>query len=263
MIVLLPPSETKQVAFEGPTFELSGLQSFPAEDRQIQSARCEIWHAYQELLADSEQARRVLKLGRNPGLELELLTDRASRIGVAALQRYTGVLYGALAERREFHTNELRELELRGHRVLIQSALFGLVAAADLLPYYRLSASTVVAGLSVRSFWSKLYSSAPNSFLGETVVDFRSQAYRNLTPADIGSNYFVVSVFSKGGDKALNHFNKRAKGQFAAALLLELLAEPKETLDAQRSTLPGLIETAAANAKLGVELDRNQIRLRV
>ena len=266
MFILLPPSESKQVAFEGPTFELSGLRAFPAESPEIQAARSEIWTGYLELLGDPERACRVLKLGRNPRLELEWLTGQAARVGVPAIQRYNGVLYAALTEtfteHGPFSLTELRNLESRGHKTLIQSALFGLVSAVDDLPYYRYSASTVLTGRSAKRFWAGAYSGYPNAFAGEMVFDFRSQAYRSLAPVDATDSYYVVSVYEGEGGKALNHFNKRAKGKFTAALLLELLAEAEPTR-LPKHNLSQWIQRVANKAKLGVELDRNQIRLRV
>ena len=136
---------------------------------------------------------------------------------MSAIDRYTGVLYDALdaatldADARAF-----------AHRtVVVHSALFGLVRALDPIPAYRLSHDSRVPDVRLRRFWREslpaLLAASPG-----VILDLRSEGYAELGPAPAreGSVFVrVVSVEADGRRRALNHFNKHAKGRFTRAFL--------------------------------------------
>jgi cytoplasmic iron level regulating protein YaaA (DUF328/UPF0246 family) len=76
--------------------------------------------------------------------------------------------------------------------------------------------------VNLRSEWSSAHESVWESFASETVIDLRSKAYAQLAPIPEELNSYEVEVVSedaKGVRKALNHFNKQAKGSFVRATL--------------------------------------------
>src|SRR5690554_1717626 len=57
---------------------------------------------------------------------------------------------------------------------------------------------------------------------GGLILDLRSEAYAALGPAPVGGNSYFLRVVAEGADgkkRALNHFNKKGKGEFVRTLL--------------------------------------------
>ncbi|NUT59346.1 MAG: peroxide stress protein YaaA [Agromyces sp.] len=211
MLLLLPPSETKRDGGDG-VLDLSAL-SFG----EVTAARAELLERVVELAADHEAAMRALKLGPRQAAEVD--RNRALREAptMSAIDRYTGVLYDALdaptldADARAF-----------AHRtVVVHSALFGLVRALDPIPAYRLSHDSRVPEVRLRRFWREPLSALLAATPG-VILDLRSEGYADLGPAPAreGSVFVrVVSVEADGRRRALNHFNKHAKGRFTRAFV--------------------------------------------
>ncbi len=134
-----------------------------------------------------------------------------------AIDRYTGVLFDAL---------DARSLDDDARRfahgcVTVHSALFGLVAALDPIPAYRLSHDSHLPGLRLKQAWRTRIGELLEARAG-LLVDLRSEGYAALGPAPAREQSVfvrVVSVDDAGRRRALNHFNKRAKGLFTRALL--------------------------------------------
>jgi cytoplasmic iron level regulating protein YaaA (DUF328/UPF0246 family) len=135
-----------------------------------------------------------------------------------AIDRYTGVLYDALSAdslsdaARAFATEHLA----------VHSALFGLLGPSDPVPAYRLSHDSRLPGISLRSTWRGPISAVLAGHDG-LILDLRSEAYVELGPAPSGRNDVVflrlMSESADGRRRALNHFNKKGKGEFTRALL--------------------------------------------
>ncbi|WFR68754.1 peroxide stress protein YaaA [Curtobacterium flaccumfaciens] len=89
----------------------------------------------------------------------------------------------------------------------------------DLVPAYRLSHDSRLGPLRLASHWP-----APASRVLETrtaghlVLDLRSEGYRQLGPVSGAVAPRVVSVDGSGRRKALNHWNKTAKGRLLGLL---------------------------------------------
>jgi cytoplasmic iron level regulating protein YaaA (DUF328/UPF0246 family) len=154
-----------------------------------------------------------------------------------ALDRYTGTLYSALHGRglkgSPTANNSLTPDEVKRAKstVLIQSALFGLIPATDLIPEYKLSPAKNLNGLNLKKLWSEAHLAIWPRLTGGVIVDLRSKAYAELAPVPEGIEHFTVSVeveYPDGTRATLNHFNKKAKGQLVRSALTA--KQPPETL---------------------------------
>jgi cytoplasmic iron level regulating protein YaaA (DUF328/UPF0246 family) len=213
MLILLPPSETKRDGgAEGSTLELSAL-SYP----ELSATRRAVGSELRKLSGNLTTMAAALKLGA--GQRHELLRNRAVRSSptMPAIDRYTGVLYDALDA--ESLTATAREFAFR--HVVVHSALFGLVSAGDSIPAYRLSHDSRLPGVSLKKAWREPIARELADYDG-LILDLRSEAYVTLGSAPAGGNSFFLRVVAEGEDgkkRALNHFNKKGKGEFVRALV--------------------------------------------
>ncbi|WP_349308715.1 peroxide stress protein YaaA [Microbacterium sp. MM2322] len=208
MLILLPPSETKRPGGDGPPFRADGL-AFPELVEQRES----VVDALVALSADEDAAARVLKLSARQRAEVAVNAALRTSPTLPAVDRYTGVLFDAL----DAPTLEQAARSWLASHVAIHSAPFGVVAALDPLPAYRLGAGIRVPGLpAMRAVWADAVDAAIAAASPSFVLDLRSEAYVALgpVPADIPQAYVrVVSEGPDGAVRALNHFNKHAKGE--------------------------------------------------
>ncbi|MEV7631159.1 peroxide stress protein YaaA [Microbacterium sp. NPDC089318] len=207
MKILLPPSETKRPGGTGRPLRLDAL-ALPS----LTARRAEVIDALVELCGDPGEARRVLKLSDRQAGEVEHNRMLRTAPTMAAIDRYTGVLYDAL-DAASLDRPARRWL---GRQVLIHSAPFGPVGALDEIPAYRLAAGASLPGIPpLRRHWAESTSAA----LADAgfVLDLRSESYVALGPvAGMVPSAYVRVVTETG--RALNHFNKKAKGEFVRAL---------------------------------------------
>ncbi|MFN3950458.1 peroxide stress protein YaaA [Microbacterium sp.] len=213
MLVLLPPSETKRPGGDGAPVELDAL-ALPV----LLPQREAVLDALVALGSDEDAAARVLKI--SPKRRHEIADNTAVRVSptLPAMDRYTGVLFDAL-DAGSLRTAERSWL---GSHALIHSAPFGPVGALDGIPAYRLAAGTSLPGLPpLRRIWAGAVTEALSSTAPDFVLDLRSEAYAALGPVPEGIDSAYVRVVSEGPGgavRALNHFNKRAKGELVRAL---------------------------------------------
>lgn len=225
MLVLLPPSETKRSGGEGPALDLDAL-AYPS----LRSRRESVTAALEHLAADEDHAAAVLKLSARQRDQIaDNLRVRTSPT-CAAVDRYTGVLYDAL---------DAESLDSAGRRwigrhVAIHTAPWGLVAASDAIPAYRLAAGTRLPDLDpLRKLWSEAVSDTLAQSLPGFVLDMRSEAYAALGPVPASLPHRFVRIVTRGADggvRALNHFNKRTKG-----LLVRSLAQTRPRIGSLRA----------------------------
>ena len=154
-----------------------------------------------------------------------------------ALDRYTGTLYGALhgrglkgtpTENNSLTTDEVARAK---STVLIQSAMFGLIPATDLIPEYKINATKKLNGLNLKQLWADAHEAIWPRLAGGLIIDLRSNTYADLAPIPEGLPSFKVAVFVEredGSREQLNHFNKKAKGQLVRAALMA--KTPPETI---------------------------------
>ena len=177
--------------------------------------------ALEELSTDAAAAARVLGLGVTQHPEVALNAVMRSAPTMAAIDRYTGVLYNAM-DAASLDAPARRWL---GSHVLVQTAPFGPVGALDRIPAYRLGAAVSLPGVpSLRRVWADAVSAGIAEIRPRFVLDLRSEAYAALgpVPATVASVYVrVVSSGPDGTVRALNHFNKHAKGALVRALALQ------------------------------------------
>lgn len=213
MLVLLPPSETKRPGGHGAPLDLGALALPP-----LRGPRDRVVDALVALSADEEASVRVLKLGARRRHEVADNAALRSAPTLPAIDRYTGVLFDAL----DAGTLRPESREWLGAHVLIHSAPLGPVGALDAIPMYRLAATTSLPGLpSPRKVWADAVTEAIRDARPEFVVDLRSEAYAALGPVPVDVAGVYVRVITGGADgatRALNHFNKKAKGEFTRAL---------------------------------------------
>ena len=154
-----------------------------------------------------------------------------------ALDRYTGTLYGALHGRglkgTPTENNSLTPDEVARAKstVLIQSAMFGLIPATDLIPEYKINATKKLNGLNLKQLWSQAHEAIWPRLAGGIIIDLRSNTYADLALIPEGLTAYKVTVYVEredGSREQLNHFNKKAKGQLVRAFLMA--KTPPETI---------------------------------
>lgn len=213
MLILLPPSETKRVGGRGRTLD---VDSFPfASLRPEREASID---ALIHLAGDAERSRRVLKLGATQLADATVNLALRTAPTLPAVDRYTGVLYDAL----DAASLDAASRRWLGSHVMIHSAPFGPVGALDAIPAYRLGAAASVPGLlPLRRLWAGPVTAAIAAAAPTFVLDLRSEAYVALGPLPAsarGAYVRVVTETATGEVRALNHFNKHAKGALVRAL---------------------------------------------
>jgi len=220
VIVLLPPSETKRPGGDGPPLDLDEL-STPA----LGELRATLISELVELAADPAASRAAL--GISPAQDAEITRNAQLRNSptMAAIDRYTGVLYDAL------DIGSLRgatALRARG-RLAIGSALFGLLRADDPIPAYRLSAgSKLPGGATLASRWRPALEPVLEAIAEqELVVDLRSGSYAGLGRLPAAVTVDVYTVHPDGRRTVVSHFNKSHKGHLAR-VLATTKAEPRD-----------------------------------
>ncbi len=213
MLILLPPSETKRPGGRRSAMRLERLAF-----AQLAAQRTQVVDALVALAADDDEAARVLGLSeRQRG---EIAHNRTLRTGptLPAVDRYTGVLYDAL----DAASLDAASRRWLGAHVVIHSAPFGPIGALDPIPAYRLAAGTSLPGLpSLRRVWADAVSAALAAASPSFVLDLRSEAYAALGPVPAGTASAYLRVVTAGPDgttRALNHFNKHAKGALVRRL---------------------------------------------
>ncbi|MGH3793886.1 MAG: peroxide stress protein YaaA [Pseudonocardiaceae bacterium] len=219
MLVLLPPSETKAPSGDGPPVHLDTL-SRP----ELTPARRKLGDELVELSWQGTAGLAALGLSQHQSGELERNRALWSAPTLPALRRYTGVLYDAL-DAGSLRTGP-RARAIR--RLVIASALFGLLAADDRIPAYRLSASSSLPGTgSVRSVWRPVLPPLLAGTVG-LVIDLRSGAYIELGPLPGAVTVRVLSEDGRGRRRTISHHNKAHKGRLARLLA----TAPRDVSDA-------------------------------
>jgi uncharacterized protein len=212
MLILLPPSEGKATppAGEQPV-DLDSL-AFAAE---LDERRAALLDAL-ERLGTVATARALKQLAISKGQVEDIAVDAALRAAPAAPagEIYSGVLYDRL---------RLPQLPARARRrVLIASALWGVVRPEDRIPYYRFSAKARLARIGPpATWWRDALAAAMPDEPGDLIVDMRSAAYAAAwKPRQ--ATLLAVRAFGEdhGERKPVSHVAKAVRGDVARALLL-------------------------------------------
>ena len=222
MLILLPPSETKRDGGEGAPLEqllAESALSFP----ELNAIRKRVASAVVSLAKKPKLCAEVLKLSPKQMGEVDRNKAVKTSPTMPAIDRYTGVLYDGLAaanlapEAREFLANN----------VMIQSAMLGPVGALEPIPAYRLSFDSKLPGMAagtLKKAWAEPGAKSLAKKLKtepQLVLDLRSEGYCALAPLAPAPSTVYLRVVTKGENgqlRALNHFNKKGKGEFVRAL---------------------------------------------
>jgi cytoplasmic iron level regulating protein YaaA (DUF328/UPF0246 family) len=244
MLIILPPSETKRDGGD-PSRSLS-LDALSYG--QLTKPRQRALSAMRRL-ARNRGAAAALRLGPTQARELERNKQLESGPTMPAIERFDGVLYEGLDV---FTLPPVARAFAHDHLV-IASALFGLVGPDDLIPAYRLSPDSRLPATPLKALWSGPVAAALTAAPG-MILDLRSEAYVALGPAPSRTESWYLRVVTEGDDgrrRALNHFNKKGKGEFVRAMLLAGVDHPSA------ASLIGWTATAGIRLEFGApgELD--------
>ena len=226
MLFLLPPSESKALGGDS-----LGIDKVALIFAAMQPAR--------EVVFESAVKAQLV----DPNLQ--------SAPTMPAIDRYNGTLYAAIHGRglkgtpTEHNTLTKEERERAKESLFIQSALFGLIPATSLIPNYKFSADSKVPSLNLKQHWSASHDVTWNRLEGQQIIDLRSKQYAELAPVPESFETLTVEVYDIDSGKAMNHFNKKAKGQFIRSFL-----QGAET-----------VEEMAKAANLKIEIDGSAIKL--
>lgn len=218
MLVLLPPSETKAPGGDGPALRLDTL-AHPG----LTPTRRKLLDELVPLAGQGGAGLAALGLSENQHGELERNAALYTAPTLPALRRYTGVLYDAL------DAGSLRPAERARSeaRLVLASALFGLLAPRDAIPAYRLSAGSALPGPgTLRSVWRPVLGPLLAD-LADLVVDLRSGSYRALAPVPHAVTVRVLCEDGAGRRRTVSHHNKAHKGRLAR-LLATAAREPAD-----------------------------------
>lgn len=165
-------------------------------------------------------AEAAAALGLGPTQAAEVRRNAVLRTSACApaIEVYSGVLYDAL-DARSLTAASRRRL---ASRVVVASALFGLLRPGDLIPAYRLSGDSRLPGQpSLREVWRAPMATVLTATAGSGVVlDLRSSTYADLAPMSMGEHVVQGRITQESGGRrvAVSHHNKAMKGQVVRAL---------------------------------------------
>jgi cytoplasmic iron level regulating protein YaaA (DUF328/UPF0246 family) len=208
VLVLLPPSEGKARPARSAPADLSRL-AHPelAPQREV------LLDALAALAAGPVEPARAA-LGLSAGQVEDIALNAALRTAPAApaARVYTGVLYERL---------RLPDLPAAARRrVLIASALWGVVRPNDRIPAYRLSMDAKLPGLGGLAAWWRpaLTAALPDDGL---IVDLRSGTYAAAWKPRHGTVLAVraLAEHPDGRRTVISHMAKRVRGDVARVLL--------------------------------------------
>ncbi len=213
MLILLPPSETKRSGGpDGTRLDYAAL-SWPELTAQRRAAV----EGVRRLSRNLGAATTALRLGGTQAAEVARNRVILTSPVLPAIDRYEGVLYEGL----DAATLTTEQRAFAGRHVAIASAAFGLTAALDPIPAYRLSHDSRLPGISLLRLWRDPLAALLASTEG-LLLDLRSEAYASLGPLPDRRDAVFVRVVNEdasGRRRALNHFNKMGKGVFVRRIV--------------------------------------------
>lgn len=250
MLVLLPPSESKQTPRRGKPLDLDRL-SFP----ELTATRSQVLDELISLCtASPDQARLALGLSVNQIDEVIRNQSLDTARSAPASQIYTGVLYDAL----DVATLDAHAQRRAAKTLIVSSALFGAVGFADRIPAYRLSGDCVLPGLGAMNvYWRDPLAIAMESVTAKgLIVDLRSGVYASMwkpigAVADRTVAIRVLQQRSDGSRSVVSHFNKATKGRLVRRWLSEGIKAKNVDALAEACVSDGVEVELAAKPKKG------------
>jgi len=188
MLILLPPSEKKKTATSPEKLDLDSLV-FAAE---LSATRTQTTANY-----NYSQT--------SPAIEI-----------------YDGVLYQGLG----WHSLSASQRKRANSRVLIVSALFGLVRPLDQIFQYKVKIDS--------KLWRDAIVDVSEKFVDELVIDCRSSTYKSVWTIN-PENTVDVRVFKVTGSErsVITHMSKKYRGELTRHLIMQA-SDPTTPADVQR-----------------------------
>jgi cytoplasmic iron level regulating protein YaaA (DUF328/UPF0246 family) len=219
VLLLLAPSEGKAVPPPGPPVDIATLAYPPLAAR-----RAELCAALARLVRGPRgKALTALGLSAGQAALLDLDRDLLAAPAAPALDVYTGVLHQHLDAASLTAAARRRAAE----RVLVASALWGVVRLEDRIPAYRLAIGARLPRIGGLAAWWRpaLTEALPADAL---VVDLRSQGYAAMWRPAEGAVVEVRAFTERAGTrKVVTHMAKATRGE-VARLLLASRATPRD-----------------------------------
>lgn len=232
-LILLPPSEGKSAGGDGPAWS-PGSMSVDLDDQ-----RARVMAGLRQAMRANVAARGKLLGVKGAALAAATAANRelATAPTAPAIERYSGVLYGAL----EAGTLDRPARDRLDRSVLIVSGLWGLVAPADPIPDYKLKMGASLPGLDkLSTWWRPAIDEALDARLGT-----RRRVVWNLLPNEHDAAWSGISEDSRhrvcsvrflepgrnGELVAVSHWNKLLKGALVRFLLENPGVGPEELAD--------------------------------
>jgi cytoplasmic iron level regulating protein YaaA (DUF328/UPF0246 family) len=187
MLILLPPSEKKKAATSPEKFNLSSL----AFDPELSALRTKTTAEY-----DSSKTS-------------------------SAIEIYDGVLYQGLG----WDSLSAAQRKRANSRVLIVSALFGLVKPLDQIFQYKIKIDN--------KLWRDAITAVSEKFANELIIDCRSSTYKSVWAIN-PENTVEVRVFKVNGAErsVITHMSKKYRGELTRHLLVQP-SDPTTPADVQ------------------------------
>jgi hypothetical protein len=214
VLIIVPSSETKrEPPSRGRPVALDGL-SFPA----LTAMRTRVLDALIETSASPDAFRRLV-VGPSFVAELARNTHLRELPARPVLEVYAGTLHGGL----DAATLSPAATRRASRRLVVVSALWGLLRPADRIPPYRLQICSRLVGIdALEPAWRTVLPDVLAEVAGRrgVILDLRSGSFRALgMPAGLADRTVTLGAVADGGGRIGTVFAKRARGQVARHLL--------------------------------------------
>jgi len=246
VLVILPPSEGKAVPAGGAPVDLAALthpELTPHRERLLTAV---------EKLGRGSRKTGLARLGIGPGLAAELERNATLRSAPAApaAEIYVGVLFQRLELASLPDDAQARARD----RLIIASALWGVVRLEDRIPAYRLSMGAKLPRVGCLAAWWRpaLTAALPPDGL---VVDLRSQSYAAAWRPEEGTVVEVRALVEAAGKRTvISHMAKATRGD-VARLLVAAPHTPTDPEGVASLAEAGGLRVELAHAKGAWQLD--------
>jgi len=233
-LILLPPSEGKANGGTGPAWKPGTMvRSGSPTGVALDATRAKVMAATVRAMKQSKVKRAVLLGVKGDALDAATAVDLAvvTAPTVPAIERYTGVLYGAL-DAASLSSRDRRRL---GAQVRIFSGMWGIVGPDDPIPDYKLKMGARLDKLGrLSSMWKPHIDAAlAPELVGRTVWNLlpneHDAAWSGAADATAEISVRFLDDVIRGGTRQLvivSHWNKLLKGALVRHVLANQLAEP-------------------------------------
>lgn len=227
-LILLPPSEGKLSGGTGPAWT-SGTMRIDLDLQRIRVAK-----ALRSAMRSNATERGRLLGVKGDALASATVSNKSvfESPTTQAIERYTGVLYGAL----DVSTLGNAERTLLDDSVVIFSGLWGLVTPSDPIPDYKLKMGARLGSLGRLSTWWRESITNEIKALADrrTVWNLLPKEHAGALSPSLDIEQFSVVFLepTKSGELvAVSHWNKFLKGALVRHLLESPDAGPSDLID--------------------------------